>query len=67
MPGNEEQTDTGQKLGEANESQVERAMGNRIDLPGDRDRLHLQASHHEPASKKKKRETRVSESDSLRK
>src|SRR5215469_7205083 len=66
VAGNEKQANSGQELSQADESQVERAVRNRIHLPGNGAGLHLTACHDEPASEQKKRKTRVSESDSLR-
>jgi hypothetical protein len=41
MAGNEKEKYPGKKLGQANETEVQGALGEFIDLPADRDRLHL--------------------------
>ena len=52
------------KLREANQPKIERLVRDLIDLPSDCNRLHFQAGNDEPASGEKKRESRISESDS---
>src|SRR6267378_8391263 len=41
VSGEEKQRESGQKLGQANVSEIERALGDLVHLPSDGDRLHL--------------------------
>src|SRR5208282_251266 len=41
VAGNEKEKDTGQELRQANEAEIERPLGDFVDLPAHRNRLHL--------------------------
>jgi hypothetical protein len=49
MASREEKHDAGQELGQANQSEVERAFGDFVDLPADGDGLHFQSEHNKAA------------------
>src|SRR5450759_4881236 len=49
MTRNQKEQNARQELGEAHQAQVERTLRDFIDLPADRNRLHLQAGNHEKA------------------
>ncbi len=50
-----------QELGQANQAEVERLAGDRVDLPADRDRLHLHRDRREQPRRQEAHEARVVE------
>ena len=45
MSRDQKQKHAGQKLGQADQSEIQRPPGDLVDLPSHRDRLHLQRGH----------------------
>ena len=57
----QKQAHTGQELRQADQTQVEGAMGDFVDLPADRHRLHLEPQHDEEAGRLVEREVGIGE------
>src|SRR5215813_8183660 len=57
----EKENDAGKELREANKTEVERALGDFVDLPADGDGLHFHGEHDETARRLKNRERGVAE------
>jgi hypothetical protein len=62
MAGDEKKENAREELHEADESQVERALSDFVDLPRDRDGLHLHGNNHARASSLKEQEIWMVES-----
>ena len=57
----EEEHDTGEELRQADEAEVEGALGDFVDLPADGDGLHFEGEHDEAAGGLKNLERRIAE------
>src|SRR5581483_6402884 len=62
VPRGQKEKNDRQELGQADESQIERAACNFVNLPADCDRLHLKRRNQEKTSDCKQREIRIPES-----
>src|SRR5215468_9148271 len=61
MTCRQEKNDTGKKLCKPNQSQIERTMGDFVDLPADGDGFHFEREHDETTRSLKKHEGRIAE------
>jgi len=61
VSGEEEEHDPGEELREADEAEVEGALGDFVDLPADGDGLHFEGEHDEAAGALKNLERRIAE------
>ena len=64
MARDEEQENAWEELGQADEAEIQRPLRDFVDLPADRDRLHLPGEYDEETRQLEKNETGISESDS---
>ena len=63
MPGYQEQQKPRQKLRKTHQTQVQRPLGDLVDLPPHRNRLHLQGDFDQESSQLVNGEVRISERD----
>ena len=63
MAGNQKQQNARKKLRQPHEPQVERALGDVINLPSHRNRLHFDRGHNEEARNLKQHEVRMRKGD----
>jgi hypothetical protein len=60
----QEQENAREELGQADEAEIQRPLRDFVDLPADRDRLHLPGKYDEETRQLEKNETGISKSDS---
>src|SRR5580692_177689 len=63
MAGDEKEEDPGQELCQSHEPEIERPLGDFVDLPADRNRLHLVGEHDREAGRLEKHKTRILKRD----
>jgi hypothetical protein len=63
MSGNEEEKDSGQELRQTHKPEIERALGDLVDLPADRNRLHFRCEDDAKAGRLKKYKAGILERD----
>ena len=66
MPRDQKQQDARRELGQPHQAQVERPLRDFVDLPADRDRLHLEAGYDQKTSQLVKRKVRIREGNAPR-
>ncbi len=66
VPRDKKQQDARRELGQAHQAQVERPLGDFVDLPADRDRLHLQSGNDQKTSQLVEGKVRIREGNAPR-